>query len=85
MLGAAAVSRAVGVEPELILYNANIHTIDPGNPEAQAVVIADGRFLAVGSNEDIRHLASARTKQIDLTGRCASAPCTEHTPRLKRT
>lgn len=71
-LGAFAVSPALFLErtaPELILFNGNIITIDDRFPRAQAVAIADGRFLAVGSNEKIRALASAGTKKIDLRGK----------------
>jgi predicted amidohydrolase YtcJ len=55
-------------EPDLILYNGNVITIDSRRPRAQAVAIADGRFLAVGDNDKVRALASSRTKKIDLTG-----------------
>ncbi|MGH9941207.1 MAG: amidohydrolase [Pyrinomonadaceae bacterium] len=55
--------------PQTVLYNGNVITIDSRHPRAQAVAIADGRFLAVGTNEEVRHLATARTVQIDLAGR----------------
>jgi len=54
------------MEPELILYNGNFITMAPGDPRAQAVAIAGGRFLAVGSNEEIRGGAVSKTRQIDL-------------------
>jgi predicted amidohydrolase YtcJ len=53
-------------EPETILYNGNIWTVDAAQPQAQAVAISGGRFLAVGSNADILRLATARTRKIDL-------------------
>jgi predicted amidohydrolase YtcJ len=56
------------IEPELILYNANIITINDRQPRAQAVAIADGRFLAVGTNEKVQALASGKTKKINLEG-----------------
>jgi predicted amidohydrolase YtcJ len=56
-------------EAALVLYNANILTMDAAQPRAQAVAIADGRFLAVGSNDDVRSLATARTRQLDLEGK----------------
>jgi hypothetical protein len=56
-------------EPELILHNAHIITIDTAQPRAQAVAIAAGRFLAVGSNEDVRNLSTARTRQVNLEGK----------------
>ena len=53
-------------EPDLILYNGNIFTVDTANPKAQAVAITDGRFMAVGTDADILKLATSRTKKIDL-------------------
>ena len=56
-------------EPDLVLYNANIWTVDSTQPRAQAVAISGGRFMAVGSNDDVLHLAAARTRKIDLGGK----------------
>ena len=53
-------------EPEVILYNGEIWTVDETQPQAQAVAISNGRFLAVGSNEDVLRLATARTRKTDL-------------------
>jgi hypothetical protein len=53
-------------EPDLILYNGNFWTVDPRMPRAQAVAISGGRFQAVGSNDDVLHLASVRTRKIDV-------------------
>lgn len=57
------------VEPETILYNANILTVDSRQPRAQAVAVAGDRFLAVGTNEEVLALATGRTKKIDLEGK----------------
>jgi len=65
LLGATALS-AASTEPELILLNGVIHTVDPANPQAEAVAIANGRFLAVGTNAEISAYATSRTKRIDL-------------------
>jgi len=55
--------------PNLILYNGKLHTQDPQVPYASAVALQAGRILAVGSDEDIRELASSHTQQIDLERR----------------
>jgi len=55
--------------PELVLYNGNIMTVNNRQPRAQAVAIAGGRFLAVGTNDEIRLLGDARTRLIDLAGK----------------
>jgi predicted amidohydrolase YtcJ len=54
-------------EPEVILYNGNIWTVDDAQPQAQAVAISNGRFVAVGSNEDVLRFATVRTRKVDLS------------------
>src|SRR5262249_8015708 len=39
------------------------------NPTATAVAIQDGRFLAVGTDEEVMALAGPKTKVVDLKGR----------------
>jgi len=56
-------------EPEIILYNGNFWTVDPRQPRAQAVAISGGRFLAIGSNEEVLPLAAGNAKKIDLGGK----------------
>ena len=56
-------------KPELILYNANILTMKGTEPHAQAVAIAGGRFLAVGSNSDVVNLAGPGVRKQDLSGK----------------
>ena len=57
--------------PDLILHNGRFTTLDRGQPEAQAVAIADGRFVAVGSNGEVMSLAGTATRVIDLQGQRA--------------
>jgi len=58
------------IQPELILRNARIATLLGGSRSfAQAVAIQDGRFFAVGSDEEIMRLRGAKTEVIDLGGR----------------
>src|ERR1700719_3061295 len=56
-------------EPEIILYNGNFWTVDPRQRGAQAVAISGGRFLAMGSNEEVLPLAAGNAKKIDLGGK----------------
>lgn len=55
---------------DLILLNARITTIDPTLPQATALAVRDGKFLAVGRDDDIRPLAGPHSEVIDLGGRC---------------
>jgi predicted amidohydrolase YtcJ len=56
-------------EPNLILYNGNLWTVSPRQPRAQAAAISGGRFLAVGSNEEVLALAAGSAKKVDLGGK----------------
>src|SRR5437763_5151649 len=55
--------------PELILMNGRIATVDHSRPFAEAVAIHQGRFISVGSNEEIMRLRASNTETIDLGGR----------------
>src|SRR5882762_122868 len=56
-------------EPDLILYNGNLWTVHDKLPRAQAVAISAGRFFAVGANDEILHLATGRSRKLDLGGK----------------
>jgi predicted amidohydrolase YtcJ len=42
----------------LTLYNAKVHTLDPGFPAATAIAVEGGKILAVGDDESILNLRS---------------------------
>ena len=67
-LGALALFPIERAEPDLILHNANVWTINPRQPRAQAIAISNGRFYAIGMNEEILALAAGSAKKIDLGG-----------------
>lgn len=79
-------------EPDAVLYNGEIWTVDESQPRAQAVAIIGGRFAAVGSNDEVLHLASPRTKKIDLGAKTVlpgfndahSHPCDSGTEHLRK-
>jgi len=56
-------------QPDLILYNGRVTTLDRSNPTATAVAIKDGKFAAVGSDVEVLPLAGSSTRVIDLKGR----------------
>jgi predicted amidohydrolase YtcJ len=61
-------SEGGGAEPDLILLNGNIYTIEDGQPRAEAFAVKDERFIAVGSNDEIQNLARPNTEVIDAGG-----------------
>jgi predicted amidohydrolase YtcJ len=54
---------------DLVLHGGTVHTVDPHDSVAEAVAIADGRIVAVGSSKRILALASPVTRVVDLAGR----------------
>ncbi|MEO7658440.1 MAG: amidohydrolase [Pyrinomonadaceae bacterium] len=57
------------VSADLILHNGKVFTADSGKPSAEAIAIRGERILAVGSSDEIKRLANAKTRLIDLQGR----------------
>src|SRR5262245_64604711 len=57
------------IRPDLVLYGGNVVTLDPALHTAEAVAITGDRIAEVGASRDIRRLAGADTRLIDLAGR----------------
>jgi predicted amidohydrolase YtcJ len=55
---------------DIIYVNGRFTTLDPANPQAQAVGVKDGRFAAVGTDAGIRTGLAPATPVVDLNGRC---------------
>jgi len=72
LLGAAAMAQAASVKPDLILINGDFYTMDPANPRAEAVAIADGRFFAVGTRSEIENLSGDGSQRQRLGGEPAN-------------
>ncbi|MES2259334.1 MAG: amidohydrolase [Pseudomonadota bacterium] len=53
----------------LILVNGSFHTNDRSHPQASAVAIRDGQFLAVGDSDEVMRHRTPATQVIDLNGR----------------
>ena len=53
-----------------IFYNGTILTMNPAAPKVEAVAVRGRRILAVGSEAEVRVLASADAHSFDLQGRC---------------
>ncbi|MEE2776773.1 MAG: amidohydrolase [Acidobacteriota bacterium] len=66
--GCAPAADQSGLAPDQIVVNANVLTQDDVRPRAEAFAIRAGRFVAVGSNDDVTNLAAAGTERIDAAG-----------------
>ena len=56
-------------QAEVVIQNANIITIDPRRPSAQALAIRDGKFVAVGDNGSVTGLVGPGTQVLNLEGK----------------
>src|SRR3954465_10781052 len=63
--GAQAPAARRGDEPDLLVVNARVLTSDTAAPRAQAFAVKNGRFTAVGSNDEVRNLSTAAATVID--------------------
>jgi hypothetical protein len=61
--------------PDLVVFNARVTTVDPRQPRADAFAIKNGRFLAVGSNADVRNLIRKGTPTWDAKGAAIVGIC----------
>src|SRR5690242_10036828 len=62
---AATLLSAADAPADLIIVNGNVLTVDATFSRASAVAIKDGKFVAVGSDADVRKLAGPATRTID--------------------
>lgn len=58
-----------GQSADLVVFNANVRTIDNERPRAEAFAVQNGRFVFVGSSADAKRLIGAGTKSIDAGGK----------------
>lgn len=54
---------------DLVLLNGKLYTADPAHPSAQAMAVQDGKVLKVGTDAQIKALASSTTQVVDLGGK----------------
>jgi predicted amidohydrolase YtcJ len=54
--------------PDLVVLNARVYTMDDALPRAEALAARHGRFIAVGSTDDVRNLVTRDTEVIDAAG-----------------
>ncbi len=60
---------AVTIRIDLVVTNANILTVEPELPKAEAMAVSCGRILAIGDNEELAGLARLARRVLDLRGR----------------
>ena len=55
-------------QPDLALVNGRVYTVDDEIPQAEAFAVKHGRFIAVGTSDDIRNIVGPGTEVIDAEG-----------------
>src|SRR5450432_4686407 len=54
-----------GQDPDLVVFNAKVYTVDPRAPKAEAFAVKAGRFAAVGSTAEMKALIGKGTQTFD--------------------
>jgi len=57
------------MEPDLILHNGKITTLDPKKPEVESLAVENGRVAKVGLNSEILATRGPKTRVVDVGGR----------------
>jgi hypothetical protein len=63
---AQATSSQPAIEPDLVVVNARVYTIDSTHPRADAVAVKDGKFIAVGSTRHVKNLDGGHTSSMRI-------------------
>ena len=71
-------------EPDLILRNGRVLTLDPARPEAEAFAVREGRIVAVGADADILRGRGRETRIVDAGGRAAMPGLFDAHPHMDR-
>lgn len=50
---------------DLVVFNAKVYTVDSRAPKAQGFAVRSGRFVAVGSNEEVKSYIGKKTQTYD--------------------
>ena len=53
--------------PDLTIVNADVLTMDPSRPQAQAVAVSQDRIMAVGTTDEVSGLCGPDTQVIDAS------------------
>lgn len=59
---------AGAADPDLVLRNGRVYTMDDALPRAEAFAVKHGRFVAVGSDDEVGNLVGPNTEVIDAAG-----------------
>ena len=59
---------ALAGDADIVFTNGKIYTVNKKSPFAEAVAVKDGKFMEVGSAQNIKKFVGKRTRVVDLDG-----------------
>jgi predicted amidohydrolase YtcJ len=68
-IAASATDKSKDVKADVAYRNGFVYTVDGVRSRAEAFAVKDGKFIAVGSNDDMKAVTGENTKTVDLKGR----------------
>jgi predicted amidohydrolase YtcJ len=68
-IAASAAGNAKDVKADVVYRNGFVYTVDGVRSRAEAFAVKDGKFIAVGTNDDMKAFTGKDTKTIDLKGK----------------
>src|SRR5690606_5823740 len=55
--------------PDLIVFNAKVHTLDNSNNINEAIAVANGKIIKTGTDKQVLKLKGKKTQVIDAKGK----------------
>jgi predicted amidohydrolase YtcJ len=68
-IAASATTKAKDVKADVVYRNGFVYTADGPRSRAQAFAVKAGKFIAVGSNDDMKAVTGKNTKVVNLKGK----------------
>ncbi len=59
---------AFAPDPDMVVHNAKVYTVDSALPRAEGFAITGARFTAIGTSAEMRALIASRTQTFDAKG-----------------
>ena len=68
-IAASAADKAKDVKADVVYRNGFVYTVDGVRSRAEAFAVKDGKFIAVGTNEDMKAVTGKNTNVVNLKGK----------------
>jgi predicted amidohydrolase YtcJ len=68
IVGLFGCSQEVQNDPDTIIYNASVYTVNDTQSDAEGMAIKDGKITAIGTTEEIKKMAGNHTVIVDAKG-----------------